>query len=265
MREQWAICPIAPQYEVSTWGRVRHTETGHIRKTQRNPAGYPDIAIWDKQIKKQRRLLVHRMVAVTFIPNPHNYSEVNHIDGNKTNNNITNLEWVDHLTNMIHSVKELGNNRKFTDKQIEEILQDYVPYAKQNEPGSTVWLANKYGVRVEAIYRVTNGNTCVTDKSANRPKLTPEDMDSIIARYTPFNIKSIMAEYNMSVQTFYKWILPLKGLTIKQLKEKYYINLISEVEYRKSKGELYRDILPQYHIAHTTYVSCKKKYGNKMN
>ena len=48
MREQWAICPLAPQYEVSTWGRVRNLETGHIRKTQQNPAGYPDIAIWDK-------------------------------------------------------------------------------------------------------------------------------------------------------------------------------------------------------------------------
>lgn len=265
MREQWAICPVAPQYEVSTWGRVRNLETGHIRKTQQNPAGYPDIAIWDKQIGKQRRLTVHRMVAVTFIPNPHNYSEVNHIDGNKTNNNITNLEWVDHLTNIIHSVKELGNNRKLTDKQIEEILRDYIPYAKQNELGSAVWLANKYGVGVESIYRITNGNTCVTDRSANRPKLTQEDMDSIIARYTPHNIKSIMAEYNMSVETFYKWILPTMGTSIEELKEKYYTQIIQEVEYRKNKGELYRDILPQYHISYATYISYKKKYGNKAN
>lgn len=266
MREQWTICPLAPQYEVSTWGRVRSLETGQLRKVQQHKAtGYLSIALWDKTTRKLKRLAVHRMVASAFIDNPYNLPEVNHIDGNRANNNVFNLEWVNRVDNLIHSVKELGSHRKLNDKQVREIQNLYVPYAKSGTEGSAKWLAERYGVNESTIYRVTNAHTCYIDKSVNRPSLTKKDMDSIIARYTPYNIKSIMAEYNMSVQTFYKWILPTMGTSIEELKEKYYTKIIQEVEYRKNMGEKYRDILPQYCIAQSTYNTCKKKYGNKMN
>lgn len=51
-------------------------------------------------------LYIHRWVAITFIPNPINLPQVNHKDGNKTNNHVDNLEWCDQSTNMLHAYKE---------------------------------------------------------------------------------------------------------------------------------------------------------------
>ena len=93
--------------------------------------------------KKQRRLSVHRLVAEAFIPNPENKETVNHIDGNKNNNNIDNLEWVSRRQNSLHSYHVLGNKKVGQKKVIDtttgfiyESISDLV--RKENLKYSTI-------------------------------------------------------------------------------------------------------------------------------
>ena len=61
------------------------------------PDGYVAVSLYRNG--KQKQYFLHRLLAQTYIPNPNNYPEVNHIDENKSNNDITNLEWCTHKYN----------------------------------------------------------------------------------------------------------------------------------------------------------------------
>ncbi len=67
--------------------------------------GYMIVSMWDNVLKKSLGKKVHRLVAESFIPNPDNKKEVNHIDRKRDNNNVSNLEWVDRKENVRHSMK----------------------------------------------------------------------------------------------------------------------------------------------------------------
>lgn len=99
-------------YKISNLGRVcsrdRKAEDGRIikgriMKFQELPNGYLSICLTKN--KKQKRFLGHRLVALHFIPNPDNKPEVNHLDENKQNNTITNLEWVTRKENENYGTK----------------------------------------------------------------------------------------------------------------------------------------------------------------
>jgi len=98
MEEIWKdIVGFEEYYQVSNLGRVKSKTTGTIRK-QGLIRGYPSLSF---QLKgKSYNLTTHRLVAKAFLPNPNNYRVVNHIDGNKQNNNVTNLEWCTYQHNM---------------------------------------------------------------------------------------------------------------------------------------------------------------------
>jgi len=90
-------------FSISNFGRVRNDHTGKIRKLTKNRYGYLRTNITlaggtHKEIK------VHRAVAELFIPNPNHYSQVNHIDGDKTNNRVSNLEWTTCRGNVHHAI-----------------------------------------------------------------------------------------------------------------------------------------------------------------
>ena len=110
--EQWRTCVydgvVYDGYEVSTWGRVRslnykHTGKIEIIKQGDDGRGYLFVHLWKN--RKQKTCKVHRLVAIAFIPNPDNLPEINHINENKHDNRVENLEWCTRKYNINHGTR----------------------------------------------------------------------------------------------------------------------------------------------------------------
>lgn len=88
-------------YIISNNGDLINTKTNHLYKRKLSNSGYVmyNLSLGNKI---QITMYAHRLVALAFIPNPENKPQVNHIDGNKLNNHISNLEWVTQEENMEH-------------------------------------------------------------------------------------------------------------------------------------------------------------------
>ena len=98
-------------YQVSSDGEIRrmlaHGRT-RIVKNRLNPKSlYYSVSLSKKCTRKS--FAVHRLVAEAFIPNNENKREVNHIDGNKLNNKVSNLEWVTQKENLVHAMEKLNH------------------------------------------------------------------------------------------------------------------------------------------------------------
>lgn len=105
--EVWKIIDEFPSYMVSNLGRVKSldyngTKKEKILKPIKQKKGYLKIGLYKN--KKYYSRQIHRLVAITFIPNPNNEPQVNHIDGNKENNTVYNLEWCNNQYNQTHAI-----------------------------------------------------------------------------------------------------------------------------------------------------------------
>lgn len=91
-------------FKISSFGRVFSKRTNKILKTNVGKSGYRMfVTRFSGSTGKSKALKVHRLVAKTFIENPNDNTVVNHIDGDKTNNNVSNLEWTTFSGNAKHS------------------------------------------------------------------------------------------------------------------------------------------------------------------
>lgn len=115
MKEIWKdIIGYEGLYQVSNLGNVRKIKKNGIIKSKNvylHKTNYVVSTFCKNGFQKTFR--VHRLVAQAFIPNPNNKPYVNHKDGNKQNNCVSNLEWVTHIENMEHSkTLHIKDNRK---------------------------------------------------------------------------------------------------------------------------------------------------------
>lgn len=155
------------KYEISTYGNIKNKFTGYIYSVRKLNTGYYGTTLKISSRCKRVVFRVHRAVAETFIPNPDNKPEVNHIDGNKQNNTIDNLEWVTKSENMQHAVKnnlidfakisgENNVNHKLTVNDVLFIRRYYTP--RHNEFGCRA-LAKKFGVHHKTITQIIKNKT----------------------------------------------------------------------------------------------------------
>lgn len=104
MKEIWKdIKDYEGIYQVSNLGRVKRVETDRVLKGCKNRAGYLRVRLSKNKIVFNKR--IHRLVAESFISNSENKSQVNHIDEDKTNNKVSNLEWVTNRENANHGTR----------------------------------------------------------------------------------------------------------------------------------------------------------------
>ena len=160
----------------TTDGRCQKWKSGTILSLRRNPEGYPTVSLYRRDNGKTK--LVHGLVAEAFIGKRKVGMQVNHRDGNKTNNDVSNLEWNTPKQNTRHAIEQLGvkygvpgersPHAKLTERQVRSIRREY---AEGNITQAA--LARKFGVGYVAIHEIVRYKTwkaslgVVEDANAN--------------------------------------------------------------------------------------------------
>ena len=151
MQEVWQpVCGYEGRYEVSNTGKVKGTKGP--RKPVQTTRGYVQVDLCKQGTC--RKFLIHRLVAIHFIPNPSQCPQVNHKDGNKTNNILSNLEWCTATQNAIHAVRLLERhgenmpNAKMTSEQVRSVRTDTRLHRE---------IAADYGISRQVVSRIKSG------------------------------------------------------------------------------------------------------------
>ena len=105
--EIWKIITDFPNYSISSFGNVKNNKTGKYRKQIKNLNNYMNVVIFKGN--KHFHFLIHRLVALEFIPNLENKKTVNHINHIRDDNNINNLEWATQTEQNNHQIKNVNN------------------------------------------------------------------------------------------------------------------------------------------------------------
>lgn len=146
--EVWKKIDDYPDYEVSSLGRIKNIQTGKILKQEIKKEGYASIRIFNSA-RKRKHLNVHALVAEAFL-SPKSEC-VNHKDGNKTNNNVNNLEWCTYSYNNRHAYAhklKKPYQQRITDTDRDEISQ----MVREGIPKREI--AEMYSVSVSCIYKL---------------------------------------------------------------------------------------------------------------
>ena len=99
---EWKTINEFPTYQINKIGQIKNVNTGKILSQSLSSKGYYQVNVSNTT----RR--VHKLLAECFINNPNNLETVNHIDGDKLNNSLSNLEWMSRSNNVKHSREVLG-------------------------------------------------------------------------------------------------------------------------------------------------------------
>jgi len=96
-------------YQISNTGKIRSVQLDIPTILKLNNNGYGYIVVKLIKNKRSTKFYIHRLLAIHFISNPNNYIMVDHIDGDPSNNNISNLRWCNKKLNALNSKKPINN------------------------------------------------------------------------------------------------------------------------------------------------------------
>ena len=147
-----------PNYTITDQGVIYSKKSNKIMKQHLDKDGYLVLNLSDNGIKKCCK--VHRLVALAFIPNPEGLATVNHINHNKQDNSVTNLEWLSNYDNAKDGSKyaprysgEKATAAKLTQAQADQIRLDYSNGISRKE------LAKQYNITTVSIGNIINNKT----------------------------------------------------------------------------------------------------------
>lgn len=153
-----AIKMSMDEYIITKEGQIINVRTNRELKPQPNNKGYLRVTLCGK------KYFVHRLVAEKYIPNPEHKEQVNHKDGDKTNNSVANLEWVTNQENRNHAVKNnlhlCGDKCPWVKLNSQQVIE-----IRENTQYSNEKLAKIYNVSVTTITDVLNFRTWKTINS----------------------------------------------------------------------------------------------------
>jgi hypothetical protein len=148
-----------PKTWVSGKGCIKH-HSGKVLSINNGPNGYKVVQL-TRPVRELVRVSI--IVAKTFVSNPDNLPEVNHIDGDKSNNNDWNLEWTDRIGNMIHASKlnllkpVTGENHHFSKITNLEVLE--IKELHSTQTFKLKDLAVKFNTSISTIHNVIKNKT----------------------------------------------------------------------------------------------------------
>jgi len=145
-------------YEAHSNGTIySHKRAGRFLKDTFTQDGYAQVVLCTKGTSK--RCMVHRLVAQAFLPNPNNLPQVNHLDGVKSNNALSNLEWCDQYRNHAHA-RELGliDNRGVKNGSSKLTEAEVIEIRGLHKVGDVTQraLSVKFGISQPVIHKIVN-------------------------------------------------------------------------------------------------------------
>lgn len=162
--EEWRdIERYEGHYQISNYSRIKSFKNDKITilKPLIDKNGYLQIVFSKNGQHKWFKL--HRLVAQAFIPNPENKPQVNHIDGNKMNNHVSNLEWVSQSENNNHAVntglRKSGGDHPQSHLTNEEAVWCRSVYIPRDKEFGASALARKFGVNSRTMRYILSGKT----------------------------------------------------------------------------------------------------------
>lgn len=161
----WKVIENYPRYEISDFGEVRVTKNNKLLKKSVDARGYYKVTLVNDYERKT--VFVHRLVAMAFVSNPNNLSQVNHIDEDKQNNNSDNLEWCDVTYNCNYGtrnqrISDAHKNKTFSAEHMQKLSE-----SQRGEKNSMYGRRYEDSPRARAIICVETQQEYLTCKEAS--------------------------------------------------------------------------------------------------